>query len=114
MRNTTKSALIAGLFVVLAAIITTYKWPAKPKSDGLLITGIVVESEHNKEIGQALVSIVGRPEQSTTRDNGNFRIVVPIQSPEIVTLRVTKSGYQPHEQDIHIPAEGLTLQMRKQ
>jgi hypothetical protein len=113
MSNTTKNALIGGVFLILAAIITTYKWSNKPKSDGLLITGIVVESEHNKEIGQALVTILGRTEQATTRDNGNFRIVMPVESPTIVTLRVTKSGYQPHEEDVHVPVEGLTLQIRK-
>lgn len=114
MSNTTRNTLIGGVFVVLAAIITTYKWSGKPKSDGLLITGIVVESEHNKEIAHALVTIVGRTEQVTTRDNGNFRIVMPVGSPTVVTLRVTRSGYQPHEEDIHIPVEGLTVQIRKQ
>ena len=114
MRTPTKTAIITGVFVVIAAIITTYKWPEKPKSDGVLITGIVVEEELNKEIGQALVTIVGRTEQSTTRDNGNFRIVLPIDSPAIVTLRVTKPGYRPAETDIHVPAEGVTVQIRKQ
>jgi hypothetical protein len=113
MSNTTKNTLLGGVFVVLAAIITAYKWPNKPKFDGLLITGIVVESERNKEIGQPLVTIVGRTEQATTRDNGNFRIVMPVDGPAVVTLRVTKSGYQPHEEDVHVPVEGLTLQIRK-
>lgn len=114
MKTATKAALISGVFVVLAAIITTYKWSSKPNSEGLLITGIVVESEHNKEIGQALVTVVGRTEQTTTRDNGNFRIIMPVGSPAVVTLRVTKSGYQPHEEDVRVPVEGLTLQVRKQ
>jgi hypothetical protein len=120
MSNTIKNTVVAGVFVVLAtvagAIITTYKWSDKPKSENLpiTITGIVVESGNNKEIGQALVSIVGRTEQATTRDNGNFRVVMPVESPSFVTLRVTKSGYQPYEENVHVPAEGLTIQMRKQ
>lgn len=112
-----KNTIVAGVFILLAAIVsaivTTYKWSDKPKSESVLITGIVVESEHNKEIGQAVVTIVGRTEQAITRDNGNFRIVMPVESPAVVTLRVTKSGYQPYEEDIHVPVEGLTLQMQK-
>jgi hypothetical protein len=118
MQTSTKTpyivAVIGFLGLVAAAIITTYKWTDKPKTDGLLITGIVVESEHNKEIGQALVTVVGHPDQATTRDNGNFRIVMPAGSPDVVTLRVTKSGYKPHDEDVHIPVEGLTIQVRKQ
>jgi hypothetical protein len=114
MNNATKGALITGVFVILAAVISTYKLSNKPKPDDLLITEIVVELDHNKEIGQALVTIVGRTEQATTRDNGNFRIVMPVVSPTVVTLRVTKPGYQPREQDVHVPVEGVTLQMRKQ
>src|SRR5580692_12094742 len=102
MQTSTKPTYIVAVIgfvgLIAAAIITTYKWPDKPKTDGLLITGIVVESEHNREIGQALVSIVGHPEQASTRDNGNFRIVMPVGSPEVVTLRVTKSGYKPYEE----------------
>lgn len=117
MTNTTRNTILAGVFLVAAAvagaIITTYKWADKPKPDGLLVTGIVVDLE-NREIGQALVTIVGRTEQVTTRDNGSFRIVMPTESPAVVTLRVTKSGYWPREQDIHVPVEGLTLQMKKQ
>lgn len=118
MSNTTKNTIVAGVFIVLAAIvgaiISTYKWSDKPKSDSLLVTGIVVESDHNKEIGQAVVTIVGRTEKAITTDSGNFRIVMPIESPAVVRLRVTKSGYQSHEEDIHVPVEGLTLQMQKQ
>jgi hypothetical protein len=113
---TIRAAYIAGFFVILAAIITTYKlsFSDKPKNDGLVITGIVVESDNNKEIGQALVTVVGHPEQAATRDNGNFRIVMPAGSPDVVTLHVTKSGYKPYDEDVRIPAEGLTIQVRKQ
>jgi hypothetical protein len=113
---TIKAAYITGFFFVIAAIIGACKlsFSDKPKTDGLLITGIVVESDDNKEIGQALVTVVGHPEQATTRDNGNFRIVMPVGSPDVVTLRVTKSGYKTHDEDVHIPTEGLTVQVRKQ
>jgi hypothetical protein len=113
MRVSTKAAWITGSCVVLAAVIGTYKYSSSSKSDSLLVTGIVVEEGNNRAVPQALVSIVGRTEQSTTRDNGNFRLVLPSDSPEIVTLRVAKSGYQQHEEDAHVPVEGLTLQIRK-
>ena len=112
MRASTKAALITGGCVVLAAVIGTYKYSSRSQSDRLLVTGIVVEEGSNRAVPQALVSIVGRTEQSTTRDNGNFRVVLPADSSAVVTLRVTKSGYQPHEEDIHVPVEGLTLQIR--
>jgi hypothetical protein len=120
MQTSTKTAYIGGIFLfiatVAAAIISTYKpwWPDKPKAVGLLITGIVVEAGNNREIGQALVTVIGHPEQATTRDNGNFRIVMPAGSPDVVTLHVTKSGYKPYDEDVRIPAEGLTIQVRKQ
>jgi hypothetical protein len=115
MTDTVKNTIIAGVFVLAAAVVGAManKWADKPKSDGPLVTGIVVDSE-NREIGEAVVSIVGRTEQATSGDNGNFRIVMPKDSPEIVTLRVTKSGYSPQVQDTRVPAEGLTVQMRKQ
>jgi hypothetical protein len=40
--------------------------------------------------------------------------VMPAGSPDVVTLHVTKSGYKPYDEDVRIPAEGLTIQVRKQ
>ena len=77
MSTTTKTAWITGGCVVLAAIIGAYKYSPKPQPDSLLVTGIVVEEGNNRAVPQALVSIIGRAEQSTTRDNGNFRVVLP-------------------------------------
>lgn len=114
MSTTTKAAWITGSCVVLAAIIGAYKYSPKPQPEGLLVTGIVVEEGNNRAVPQALVIIIGRTEQSTSRDNGNFRLALPPESPAVVTLRVTKSGYRPQEQDVHVPAEGLTLQIQKQ
>ena len=118
MKTSAKTAYIVAVIglvgLVAAAIISTYKpWHDKPQVDGLLISGIVVELD-NKEVGQALVTVEGHPEQAVTRDDGNFRIVMPVGSPEVVTLHVSKSGYKPHDQYVHIPVEGLTVQVRKQ
>jgi Carboxypeptidase regulatory-like domain len=114
MSTTTKAAWITGSCVVLAAIIGVYKYSPKPQPEGHLVTGIVVEEGTDRAVPQALVSIIGRTEQSASRDNGNFRLVLPPDSPVVVTLRVTKSGYQPHNQDVQVPVEGLTIQIQKQ
>jgi hypothetical protein len=114
MDNRTKTTILGGIFAVAVAVITTYKINYSHKSEGQVITGIVVESAHNTEVGQALVSIVGRSEQATTNDNGNFRIVMGDDSPEFVTLRVTRQGYKPLQQGCRVPSEGLTVQIKGQ
>ncbi len=118
MSKTTRNAIIAGVFAVLAtaigALVNTYKFSPTPTLDTVLITGIVVDRDGNQPIGQALVSVVGRTEQSTSRDNGNFRLALSANSPLVVTLRVTKAGYRPAEMDVHIPADNVTFQMQKQ
>jgi hypothetical protein len=111
MTSNMKTTIVAGFFVVLAAGVTTYKWTAKPD---LLITGIVVDRQSNRELPQALVTVVGRGKSTTTRDDGSFRISVPSDSPAVVLLRSTKPGYAPYELDVQVPSDGVKLQMLKQ
>ncbi len=107
-----KRTIVAGLFGLVVAIITTYRWTnAKPD---LLITGIVVDRQSNRELPQVLVTVVGRGKSTTTRDDGSFRISLPSDSPSVVLLRSTKSGYAPYEADVQVPTDGVKLQMQKQ
>jgi hypothetical protein len=118
MTKATRNTIVAGVFVVLAAaigaFINTYKFSPTPTPERVFITGIVVERDSNQPIGQALVVVVGRAEQSTSRDNGNFRLALSTDSPPVVTLRITKAGYRPAEMDVHAPADNVTFQMQRQ
>lgn len=78
------------------------------------ISGIVVDRDTNQGIGQASINLVGRTEQYTTEDSGNFRIDLPSDSPVRVRLRVSKSGFQPLDTSVEPPVDNLVLTLRKQ
>jgi hypothetical protein len=107
-----KTTIVAGIFGLVVAVITTYRWPAA-KTD-LLITGIVVDRQSNRELPQVLVTVVGRGKSTTTRDDGSFRVSLPSDSPSVVLLRSTKPGYAPYEVDVQVPFDSVKLQMPKQ
>lgn len=107
-----KVALVSAGAIVVAAIIGIY--PAIRTSSDVSIGGIVVDQHTNQGIPQASIVIAGRAQQYVTEDSGNFKIVIPRESPRSVRLHVTKNGFLPLDMSVEVPAESLILQLRKQ
>ena len=118
MRTGVKAAIITALAVILAAVIAKIDpslWRHDPADRSTFtIAGTVVDEASNVGIGQALVTIVGRPETYVTEDGGNFRISLKSPPPADgnVRLQVNKSGYLPWDRSTG-PAEDLRVQLRR-
>jgi len=83
-------------------------------SKKMSVSGIVVDRDTNQGVGQALITLVGRTEQSLTEDSGNFKIDLPADAPMRIRLHVSKSGFQPLDTSIEPPVENLVLQLHKE
>jgi hypothetical protein len=113
-------ALIGAAAVVIAAIVGAILQPSWWRTESsttvttLTIAGTVVEESTNRDIGQARISIVGRPETSVTEDNGNFRIKLTSDVPKdgLVRLHVLKDGYLPSDETT-TQTNTLIIQLRK-
>ena len=78
------------------------------------LTGKVIDQRTNCGVEQAFVSILGRPEQYVTKDNGNFRVRIFTEKTATVQLHVFKTGYQLLEKTVQLPTDDLTLQLLRQ
>jgi hypothetical protein len=78
------------------------------------ISGIVVDRDTNRGIGQAAITLIGRAEQYVTEDSGNFRIDLPSGPAKRLRLHVTKGGFQPLDMSVEPPVENLYLQLHKE
>jgi hypothetical protein len=81
----------------------------------LVVAGRVVDEVSNDPIGQAAVTIAGRPESYITEDNGNFRIELD-RSAAIshrVRIQVSKNSYAIWDRSIDVPGENLIVQWRR-
>jgi hypothetical protein len=95
-----------------ALLIQGYLSPPMPEQVSL--TGTVIDQRTNSGIGQALVSVLGRPEQYVTKDNGNFRVRVFTEKTATIQVHVFKAGYHVLDKTVQLPIDGLTLQLRRQ
>jgi hypothetical protein len=114
-----KSAIIVASIgaagVIIAAVIQIYPALLHPEKDTTaVVAGIVVGEGTNKGIGQATITLAGRPEKYVTEDNGNFRIEIRAKIPESLRLHVDKAGFLPLDTTTQVPAADLVLQLRKQ
>jgi hypothetical protein len=86
--------------------------PLPPKSTQTMIAGRVIENATNVGVGQASISLAGRPETYLTDDNGNFRINVVAPFPKDgVRLQVKKAGCSTVDEVVRPPAENLMLEL---
>lgn len=115
-RNTIIAALIPAIAAIVIALIQFHPWWGNPTPKEFHIAGTVVDSENNKPIPQALVSVSGRTESYVTEDNGNFRMNFKLNASEISNLRirVTKGGYQPYDSSVTPPIDDLIIQLQRQ
>jgi hypothetical protein len=114
-------ALISAAAVVLAAVASAILQPSWWRSEAPaatkpnpIIAGRVVDEKTNLGIGQASISIAGRPETDVTEDNGNFRINLQSPLPRDGTLRlhIVKAGYLPRDETT-TTTETLIIQLRQ-
>ena len=120
--NTAITLLLAILTLVAAWLVVPEfrKWVGLDKSPPIeqaqqtSISGIVVDSETNRGVGQASILFVGRTEQYVTEDSGNFKIDLPSDAPKRVRLRVNKDGFQTLDTTVEPPADNLVLPLHKQ
>ncbi len=116
-----KIALVGAAGLILAAILGAILQPSWWRSDSptaaktLSIAGTVVEQRTNRGIGQANISIVGRPEVYVTEDNGNFHIELQSALPKdgVLRIHVVKDGYAPYD-GTTTQTETLIVQLRRQ
>jgi hypothetical protein len=86
--------------------------PLPPKSTQTMIAGRVTEVATNVGVGQAVMSLAGRPETYLTDDNGNFRINVVAPFPKDgVRLLVRKAGCSTVDEVVRPPVENLMLEL---
>jgi hypothetical protein len=127
----TRGDKIAAVSVLLAALGVLAAWFVVPEfraifglkpektveqqgsSGTVSISGIVVDQDTNQGIGQALVVLVGRSEQSLTVDDGNFRIDLTGGVPSELRLHVSKAGFQDRDTSIEPPTNNLVIQLRR-
>jgi hypothetical protein len=114
-------AVIGAVALIVAAAVGAILQPSWWRSDSTpaprnssTIAGRVVDQRTNVGVGQASVSIVGRPETDVTVDDGNFRINLQAPAPKEGTVRihVAKTGYAPSDV-ITTPTETLIVQLRQ-
>jgi len=117
-----KAAWIGGACIIVAAvlgaIIALHPWSAKkpPLGKSTLITyfvnGTVVNAKNNESISQAEVTVVGRTEQTTTEQNGNFSLMLH-DSLSSIRIRITKPGFKTLDISSVIPNNNLLIQLAK-
>ena len=111
-------ALIGAGAVIIAAVIGAFG-PKFLRSDSkddkpLVIAGTVVDSDSNRPIAQATVSISGRSDTYTTEDNGNFRLEIRgLSADDVVRLHVSKDGYRTYDHSVSPPLENFIVQLAR-
>ena len=114
-KPTITAAIISAGAVIVAALIgiipSLRKQQANPAPKPV-IAGMVVDQD-SKGIGQAAIVIVGRTEQSTTEDSGNFRIELPSEAPKSLRLHVVKQGFLPWDNSV-VPGENIMIRLQRQ
>jgi hypothetical protein len=86
--------------------------PPPPKSTQTVIAGRIIEAATKVGVGQAGISLAGRPETYLTDDNGNFRINVIAPFPKDgVRLQVKKASCSTVDEVVRPPAENLMLEL---
>ena len=108
------AAVITGSCLLLGAVIQKYAWNTKPVPENTPIAGMVIDQGTRLGVPQASITVVGRPEQYRTEDNGNFSFAIWADKSSVVRLLISKPGYQPLEQTVRLPADSLTLSLKKQ
>lgn len=117
----TASAWITGMCAIAAAaigsLILLHPWSNNSAKHKVLsriytVSGTVVNGKTNQSIAQAEISIVGRNEQTTTEQNGNFAITFN-DSIISVRLHVNKFGFKSIDQTSIVPNNNLTIQLTK-
>jgi hypothetical protein len=113
--STIRAACIGGFCVILAAILGAYiqKYGMPFTTEEVIIAGMVIDQRTNSGIPQASINVVGHSEQYSTVDNGNFRFTVSVNKGATIRIHVMKSGYKTLDQTVSLPAEDLTLILRK-
>jgi hypothetical protein len=115
--------LVVGVLALVAAWLVVpefRKWSgldrseAQPQVEKKTISGVVVDRDTNRGVGQALVTVEGRTEQCITEDSGNFRIDLASDSPVRLRLRVSKSGFHPIDTGVEAPVDNLVLPLHRQ
>ena len=120
-RNRTVGAVVLILTILGVAaawlVVPEFrKWTGldRPSLGGKSISGIVVDRDSNRGIGQASITVAGRTEQYVTEDSGNFAIELSPTSSSRVRLHVSKRGFQPLDTSVEPPVDSLVLQLRKE
>ena len=108
------AAVIVGLCTVIGAVLQKYVSTPKPQLENVAIMGMVMDQRTKLGIPQASIVIVGRPEQYSTEDNGNFSFTIWAEKSSVVRLQVSKAGYRPLDQSVRLPADTLTLTLQRQ
>ena len=108
------AAVIVGVLGLLGAVIQKYAWNQKSGPENIPIAGMVIDQRTKLGVPQASIVVVGRPEQYRTEDNGNFSFAIWADRSSVVRLQISKAGYQPLDQTVRLPADGLTLSLRRQ
>lgn len=115
--------LVVGVLALVAAWLVVpefRKWSgldkseARPQVERKIISGVVVDQDTNRGVGEALVTIDGRTEQCVTENSGNFRIDLAPDSPARLRLRVSRSGFQPIDTSVEAPVGNLVLPLHRQ
>jgi hypothetical protein len=102
-------AVISAAALIIAAavgaILQPSWWHSEPDAkDGLNIAGTVVDELTNGAVGQARISIVGRPETLVSEDNGNFQVRL--------LSNIPKDGYIPLDETT-MQTDSLVIQLRR-
>jgi hypothetical protein len=107
-------AVISGL--IIWGITYPFEKAVPPsEASNWVVAGVVADSKTNASLPRAEVTISGRTENSTTDDNGNFRIELVGNLPSSRTLRVriTKAGYKASDKSVTVPVNDLYVLLEK-
>lgn len=111
-------AIIGAIALVIAALIGKCSFPsikdskaevARPQT---IVAGIVVDEATNGNINLAEITLVGRNEQCSTDQSGNFKIILKDSLPE-VRIRVHKADYLPYDKTFNLPNDNIFIQLKK-
>jgi len=113
-KATILAAVIVTIGGLLGAVIQKYAWNSKSGPENIPIAGMVIDQQTRLGVPQASIIIVGRPEQYRTEENGNFSFVIWADKSSVVRLQILKAGYGPLDQTVRLPADSLTLSLKRQ
>lgn len=116
-----KAAWITGICAIIAAILTAviawHPWSDKKSISNnatttCFLSGAVVDAKSNESVSQAQISVIGRSEQTTTEQNGNFSLTLH-DSLSSIRIRVTKIGFKTIDISSIVPNNNLIIQLTK-